>query len=383
MLRSKDLKDYFEARLADIRPDVRLEFDVCLYFSQNEHLMLWRPKGDVPTEAFLEKYRAKSLSKIWIHQSEKGAFDLYMNPPKAAPVPEPVAAPAVPAPRPDPRTREGAFLAALLDSSELSEREKQAAAAETARSLLQSAGSATTPREQKKADALARRTVQDLLDQTAPQIRAFAGDIWHLSEGDSGLDHGVNVATYAVILAMAFGRIDRELIADIALAGLLHDVGISQIPAAEIPDTLMQLEGPRRKTYSEHVPEGVRLLELHAPTIPARVKALISQHHEKFDGSGYPQGLRGFKVDDVAQLVAMADLIDAMANGSWDGQQRTRKEAFDRIETMEKTRTFPEFFNPEVFAAVVSWLHTGKSMESAKQALEVVEQQAKSVVKGS
>jgi HD-GYP domain-containing protein (c-di-GMP phosphodiesterase class II) len=88
------------------------------------------------------------------------------------------------------------------------------------------------------------------------------------------------------------------------------------------------------------------------------VLAILSQHHEKFDGTGYPKGLKGFSVDDISQLLSIADLVDTVGSGHWDGKERTLKETLEEIETMEKSRTFPEHFNPEVYAAVMRWVRS-------------------------
>jgi HD-GYP domain-containing protein (c-di-GMP phosphodiesterase class II) len=134
------------------------------------------------------------------------------------------------------------------------------------------------------------------------------------------------------------------------------------------------------KTYSEHVPGALSLIQHFAPEIPERVKNIIFQHHEKFDGTGYPRRLQGFKMDDVAQLLAIADLLDSIMTGQWDLQERTLMETFTALEGVEKARTFPEYFNPEVFTAVLRWIRTYSSKSNSAEAIGVVEKQVQALV---
>jgi HD-GYP domain-containing protein (c-di-GMP phosphodiesterase class II) len=136
-----------------------------------------------------------------------------------------------------------------------------------------------------------------------------------------------------------------------------------------------------RKNYAKHVESTLSIIADYGPKIPPRVSAIIQQHHEKFDGTGYPKKLEGFRIDDISQLLAVADLIDSMCSGRWDGQERTLMESFDTLEGIQKSSTFPEYFNPEILAAVVRWIHSSDSKVSMNDALERVKKQRGEIVK--
>jgi HD-GYP domain-containing protein (c-di-GMP phosphodiesterase class II) len=213
------------------------------------------------------------------------------------------------------------------------------------------------------------------------QISGEASEIWRLSNADPTFEHALNVSTYSVLFALAFGKISMELLADLALAGLLHDIGLSQIPAQYAPIVWSEQTPEQRKEYMKHVDAGLELLDAFAPQTSPRVRTLIGQHHEKFDGKGYPKSLQGFALDDVAQLVAMADLFDSIGSGRWDGEKRTLGETLDTLEKIERARTFPEYFNPEVFSTVIRWTRSEGSKEQTAAALEVVKGQTKGLLK--
>jgi HD-GYP domain-containing protein (c-di-GMP phosphodiesterase class II) len=219
-----------------------------------------------------------------------------------------------------------------------------------------------------------------VLDSVTDQATGAIAEALRLAEIDPDLEHAVNVATYAAIFAMAFGKIDPGLIADLALAGLLHDVGVCRVDAGLAAAAWKNFRNDQRTVYADHVEGSLALIHQYAPQVPDRVKLIIHQHHEKFDGTGYPRRLSGFQIDDVAQLVSMSDFLHAMTTGKWDGQERTLRESFETLEKLEKARTFPEYFNPDVYAIVIGWIRSSLNNEVSGKAADVVLQQVKDVM---
>jgi HD-GYP domain-containing protein (c-di-GMP phosphodiesterase class II) len=418
MLRSKDISDFFEAKLTDLRAGVELTFDVYLYFKINEHIILWRKKGDVPQEEFLQTHHSKGLSTIWIFHADQEAFLKYLHPvdsqkphapapqrapaapslapqpPTAAPTPSQTAAsPAAPVPpSPEspqaaaeptgPKTEEGKRIVEALHSQELSPEKVEEVVAAEAQDVLAAVGEAETVSEQKLATEKARAVVKDVLDSTLSEAESLVAEVWKMAQFDVELEHAVNVATYSLIFAMAFGRTNPAVLADLALAAILHDIGISQIPAEIASTPWRKMTPPQLKVYSTHVAQSIDLINAYEPKTAERAKNTIFQHHEKFDGSGYPTKKQGFKVDDLGQLLSVADVMDSIAAGRWDGVERTYRDTFQLLEKLEKARTYPEFFNPEIFASVVRWIRKNAAgSEATKAAIASVAKQAEMLLK--
>jgi cyclic di-GMP phosphodiesterase len=120
--------------------------------------------------------------------------------------------------------------------------------------------------------------------------------------------HCVRLAKYAVALGTSLGRSTEELAA-LSHGGYLHDVGKIGIPDAV-------LLKPGRLTPSEfnliksHPTIGERLLGNLRSLAP--VRPIVRHHHERLDGSGYPDGLRGDEIPMLAQIVATVDVFDAL-----------------------------------------------------------------------
>jgi putative nucleotidyltransferase with HDIG domain len=120
--------------------------------------------------------------------------------------------------------------------------------------------------------------------------------------------HSTNVAKYAVAIARDIG-IGPSQLEEIHIAAILHDVGkigISELIICK-PEGLSREEFDIMKDHSAH---GIRILE-PIGFAPAIVDA-IHQHHERWDGKGYPRGLKGEEITLTARILNVADTIDAM-----------------------------------------------------------------------
>jgi len=120
--------------------------------------------------------------------------------------------------------------------------------------------------------------------------------------------HCDRLSTYAVELGRAIGLSDDELAA-LRRGGILHDVGKIGIPDAVLlkPGRLTREEYELVKQHTvigERLCAGLRSL--------AAVRPIIRQHHERLNGSGYPDGLRGDQISVLAQIIGVVDAFDAM-----------------------------------------------------------------------
>lgn len=122
-------------------------------------------------------------------------------------------------------------------------------------------------------------------------------------------EHQNRVADMARSIAQEMG-FSEERVRGVQLAGILHDVGEIRIPEAVLckPDALTDDE---LITIKEHPQLGYDILK--QVTLPWPVAQAILQHHERLDGSGYPNGLKGNDILPEARIIAVADTIDALA----------------------------------------------------------------------
>jgi putative nucleotidyltransferase with HDIG domain len=122
--------------------------------------------------------------------------------------------------------------------------------------------------------------------------------------------HSTNVAKYAVAIARDIGMSPSQL-EEIHIAAILHDVGkigISELIISK-PERLSREEFDIMKDHPAH---GIRILEPIG--FSSAITDAIYQHHERYDGKGYPQGLAGDKITLAARILNVADTIDAMVS---------------------------------------------------------------------
>jgi len=121
--------------------------------------------------------------------------------------------------------------------------------------------------------------------------------------------HSVRVAAIAVLLGERLGHSPYEL-QGLQLMGLLHDIGKVGIPT-EILSKPTRLGPEELELMRQHPRMGYEILK--DISFPWPVAAAVLQHHERLDGSGYPQGLTGAELMWQVRLLAVADLLEAMA----------------------------------------------------------------------
>lgn len=156
---------------------------------------------------------------------------------------------------------------------------------------------------------------------------ALAVDIGILKVSDEyTFKHSVDVASMAMIIARRNKMSDRDVY-QIGVAGLLHDLGKCEIPNEILnkPDKLTDREFEEIK---KHPVYGYSILK-EKKNISNDILLGVLQHHEKINGSGYPLGVKPDKMGTFAQILAVADIYDALVT------ERPYKKAFSPRDAVE------------------------------------------------
>lgn len=120
--------------------------------------------------------------------------------------------------------------------------------------------------------------------------------------------HSQRVADFAARLSRLVGQ-DEEFTEAVRVAGLLHDIGKLAIPAEILfaPRPLTDLEWD---IVRDHPLDSAKVVG--AISFPWDLQGMVLQHHERWDGKGYPHGLRGDEIAPGARILALADALEAM-----------------------------------------------------------------------
>lgn len=150
--------------------------------------------------------------------------------------------------------------------------------------------------------------------------------------------HSARVAQLAVMLGKQMD-LDATQLKELEMACLLHDIG-----KIRVPDNILNKQAPldprENDRIKEHPGHGVEILELADslhPYIPT-----VRHHHERYDGSGYPDGLRGSQIPLGAQIVAITDAYDAMTTSRPYRKGLPHEEAVAEILRFRGTQFAPE-----------------------------------------
>ncbi|MEO0129853.1 MAG: HD domain-containing phosphohydrolase [candidate division WOR-3 bacterium] len=143
--------------------------------------------------------------------------------------------------------------------------------------------------------------------------------------------HSARVVEYALLIGEGL-ELDKESLKDLELSAVLHDVGKIGIPDRILskPGLLNEEEYSYMKRHPEFGAEIVEPIKKLKSLVPN-----ILHHHEKYDGTGYPMGLKGDKIPLGARIIAIADSFDAMTS---DRPYRPRMETTVALSEIKKNR---------------------------------------------
>ncbi|KZN47124.1 DUF3369 domain-containing protein [Pseudoalteromonas luteoviolacea] len=184
--------------------------------------------------------------------------------------------------------------------------------------------------------------LQAEIEDTQQELVYRLSEALELRSTDSG-NHVKRVAHICHALAVGYGLGNRE--ADLVrIASPLHDVGKVGIPDA-ILNKPAKLDEAEWQVMQTHAKKGYQLLRDSRREIVNAGALIARDHHEKWDGTGYPKGIKGEEIHIFGRIVALADVYDALRH------RRCYKEAWDLPEVIEEINNQSgKHFDPKLVA---------------------------------
>lgn len=218
--------------------------------------------------------------------------------------------------------------------------------------------------------------MEPIVDKMAGSILRNSGAILSLAriknKDEYTFQHSVGVAALLIAFCRGLGH-DEETIRQAGIGGMVHDVGKMQTPD-HILNKPGKLTDEEFTVMRHHVVASREILEI-TPNISQTALQVAAQHHERYDGSGYPHRLKGDEISPVGQVAAIIDVYDAITS------DRVYHKGMPPTEALRKLFEWSKFhFKPELvhaFARVVGIYPVGAlvRLESGRLAV-VVEHRA-------
>jgi len=162
--------------------------------------------------------------------------------------------------------------------------------------------------ERKMAEEERKQSFERLRRALEETVNALASAVEMRDPYTAGHQHRVTKLAIAIAKEMGFSKDKTE---GIRMAGMIHDVGKIRVPAEILswPGQLSEIDFSLIKTHPQVGYDILKRIEL-----PHQATKIMLQHHERMDGSGYPKGLKGKDILIEARVLAVADVVEAMAS---------------------------------------------------------------------
>lgn len=154
--------------------------------------------------------------------------------------------------------------------------------------------------------------------------------------------HSERVVTFSLRLAHEIGLVEKEM-RDLELGSLLHDIGKIGVPDAILrkPAKLTEFEWEKMKLHPQL---GAKILR-NIPFLKGASR-IVAEHHERWDGTGYPNQIRGEEISLIARIFSVADAFDAMISDRVYRKGRSFEDAVAELDKYAGTQ-----FNPVIVEA--------------------------------
>lgn len=313
-----------EVRILELRVAENLPFDVFIYLPQNCKFLLYRRKDHQLDRETIEKFETKNINSFYIRKSDLKLYHNYT-----------------------------AQVLSKINDSNLTRIERTHKLKNEVKNLISSffTKDKFSPIESQSFLNTLNKVMQEYIGRSRNDcLFQRISDLACQSFTNYG--HCMNTATYAVIFGMLTGFEELEIL---GLGGLLHDIGLSELPPSSINIPLSRMSPDQIQQYKTHPLRSVDIIRRKSLPIPEMVISMIEQHHENPDGSGYPNGLTLKEITPYAQILALADHLDELTSQS---QGKATLSPHDALRTIMGSDSHPPapFYNEELHGPIIRCL---------------------------
>ena len=303
---------YVPIRLDSVQNNTELDFDLYLENSKNGNKRLYRSRDLVFQDKHRERLLENNISVLFISREDVNKYYVYVE----------------------------SHLGTLISNPDVVPKEKASILYEASIYRIQQIlEEPDRPENIERSLVLVDHTIYFLINEE----RALESFLETMSFDYSTYTHSMNVCALSVLLAQRHEINDPETLKILGIGSLLHDIGKSKIK----PEVLFKkgpLNNEEWKLIKEHPAIGYDLLKSNQ-LIPKRSLSPVRHHHERADGSGYPDGLPQESIDILASIVRVSDIFDAITTNRCYKKAAPAFEALNIMKDEMKSKRDKEIFH--------------------------------------
>ena len=182
--------------------------------------------------------------------------------------------------------------------------------------------------------------VNDIINELLNNCDTMVNLVEIRAMNDYTFGHSVNVAVLSLITAITMG-FNKDKLRILGAGALFHDVG-----KTAVPENILMMATPltvdEEKLLEAHTTIGFHILR-KIESLSLQVAHVVLQHHEHYDGTGYPRKLRGDEINEFARIITVADIYDRLTSGI---AGRSRLSSLQAVELV--IANSGKFFAPDV-----------------------------------
>ncbi len=322
-------RSFRTVKLLDISGGDQLQFETFLFLPKNNKHIRYTAANQPVEPAKIEKMQARQMTQLWVDHRDMNKF--YQHTAK--------------------KLRQ-------LGDEGVSSTERQEKLKDCVRTLFTDIFDSSV-----KADFdVGRETIKQCENIISNYITKGVSSNWYkklmgaVGEAGDTYNHASNVSTFAALFAIGIGHKAPE---DLAMAGLFHDLGMTQIPDELQNVREHELTNEQKQIYYTHPEKSVNMIKNKRIIIPDSVEKAILLHHEGWHGRGWPKQMPAARLSEEAQILSFADQFDYLTRFE---EGRVRLTPLDALEAIRKTGSI----NPELISQLRKLLQ--KDTELSKSA---------------
>lgn len=286
-----NLEHYIPIQSLDLHSEAPVAFDVYLNLPLNNRLILLRRAGEVLQTSRVEAFAEKNVSYFYIHKKDYKAYVKYIS------------------------NRLYQLIGKDLNVSQVESVQR------VAKALLGSTFQVETPSMAQALMAnltdIAKSIVEEsIMKEDSLQKKTFLRFYEMAQQGTDFQKHPVHVASLSVLMTFGIGYTNPKILSDIAMAGILHDVGFVKLAPklARYEQVDQEFSNEELAQIQRHPILSLEVVKEKGIQLSEMAKTIILQHHECFNGRGYPYGTRGYYINELAQVLRVADELDRLVH---------------------------------------------------------------------